>query len=83
MNSRKWGAVAIYLVLAIWGFTTASEQVAQVITWVFLGLAGVHILEFLLVFRLLQSAPGSLAGHFLHTFLFGFVHWLPIKQQES
>jgi uncharacterized protein YhhL (DUF1145 family) len=83
MNSQKWTTVVIYAAMLACLVIMPGTQAAQIIGWVFVALVVAHILEFIMVYRLLSSAPGSLLHHFIHTFLFGFMHWLPIKKAQQ
>lgn len=83
MNSQKWTTVAIYAAMLACLLLMPGSQAAQIISWVFVALVVAHILEFFMVYRLLASAPGSLLHHFVHTLLFGFMHWLPIKKAQQ
>ena len=84
MTQQKWNALIIYAVLAVYGFGFASPGAAQIVLYIFLALPLIHLLEYAMVFRVLQGAGGSQAGHFIHTIVFGFVHWLPIwKARKS
>ncbi len=81
MTPKKWAALAIYAAAAIYGFVFASPETANIIMWIFIALPIVHLLEFGLMYRVLKSAGGSMSNHFLHTLLFGYVHWLPLKKK--
>lgn len=83
MTPKKWIVLAIYLVLAAVGFAMAGTQTATIIGWIFVVLLVAHVAELLLVFKLLRSAEGSFLNHVIQTLVFGYIHWLPIKQQRG
>ncbi|AQA17154.1 hypothetical protein BST95_01895 [Halioglobus japonicus] len=78
MSTNKWIALAVYAGLAIYGIGFASPEAAKIVMYIFIALPIIHVLEFLLVLKVLKSAGGSMGGHFLQTLIFGYVHWLPI-----
>lgn len=78
MTSQKWITLALYAFMA--GCALLYAEAAPLIGKIFLVLAGIHLLEFFAVWKLLKSAPGHMAGHFLQTLLYGFLHWLPLKK---
>lgn len=81
MTPKKWVALAIYAVAAIYGLIFASPETADIIMWIFIALPIVHVLEFGLAYRILKSAGGSMGNHFLQTLVFGYVHWLPLRKK--
>lgn len=83
MTTKKWLALGIYLALAIAALLFPGTKAAGIIGWIFIALPVIHVLEFLLVYKTLAAATGSMAGHFLHTLVFGFVHWLPLRQHQT
>ena len=83
MTAQKWTTLVIYTAMLACLLAMPGTQAAQIIAWVFVVLVVAHIVEFIAVYRLLSSAQGSLAHHFLHTLLFGFMHWLPIRKAQQ
>lgn len=79
MTNQKWATLVIYILMLVVVIVNPGGSVGGIIPWVFLGVAAVHLLEFALVLAVLRAAGGSMANHFLHTMLFGFMHWKPIK----
>ena len=72
-----YGAALLSLVLDL---PPALEQVLQVGT---LLLLVAHALEVVLCFRWIRMYEGGVALSIVLTLLFGFVHWLPIKQRAQ
>ena len=83
MNTKKWQALAVYGLMAIASAVFNTTIVVTIVEWIFIGLLVVHLLEFLMVYKVLKASPGPMAGHFLHTLVFGFVHWLPLKKGQG
>jgi hypothetical protein len=83
MNTKKWQALAVYGLLAIASAVFNTTIVVTVVQWVFIVLLIVHLLEFFMVYKVLKASPGPMAAHFLHTLVFGFVHWLPLKKSQA
>ena len=80
MSSGKKGALVFYAILAILAITQAGTQIGTVVNWVILGLVIIHALEVVVFFNLCKKAGGSLAGHLLNVFVFGYFHTREIKQ---
>ena len=80
MTGQKWRVLVVYALMAACALLVADA--ATLIQWIFIVVAAVHVLEFFAVYKLLKSAPGSMGSHFLHTFLFGYFHWMPIKRDQ-
>lgn len=57
----------------------AGTAAATVAGWTLLVLAVTHAVEMALYFRLCQQAGGSLAGHLLQVFVFGYFHRIEMK----
>lgn len=83
MTTTKWQALAVYGLMAIASAVFSTTVVVTIIEWIFIGLLVVHLLEFFMVYKMLKAAPGPMANHFLHTLVFGFVHWLPLKKNQA
>lgn len=73
MSTQKLIALAIYAGLAIYGLLFASPKAAEIVMYIFIALPVIHLLEYAMVFRVLQSAAGSALGHFANTIVFGAV----------
>lgn len=81
MTKQKWGAVVFYLVLIAAAVMLAPGTATTVIVW-FLGVTLIaHVIEFLVKFGVMKQAGGSMAGHFVQTLLFGFMHWRPLEKK--
>jgi hypothetical protein len=83
MTTAKWAGLAGYVVMAGVAALSPGTQIAQAILWIFVILAAVHFVEFVVKYRVMQSAGGSMLHHFVHTLLFGFVHWRPLEQKKT
>jgi hypothetical protein len=83
MTTKKWQALALYGLMAIATIVFNTTIVVAIVQWVFIGLLVIHLLEFLMVYKLLKASPGLMAAHFIHTLVFGFVHWLPLKKGQA
>ena len=54
---------------------------AETIQRVFFVLMGIHLLEFIVKFKLLRGDSSmGLLGHFVCTMIYGLFHWRPIQQ---
>ena len=82
MSSGKIGCLVLYVVLAMLAITQAGTSVATLAVWALLIVAVVHGIEMIVLFRLCQSAPGSLPGNLLQVFLFGYFHMVDMKAQS-
>ena len=80
MSSGKKGALVLYAILAILAITQAGTQIGAVVNWVIIGLVAIHALEVVIYFNLCRKAGGSLVGHLLNVFVFGYFHTQEIKQ---
>ncbi len=80
MTQQKWIGLVCYGLMVLAALLVGGTT-AQIITWIFIALAAVHLLEFAMMFKLLSGADGSMPMHFLQTLLFGFIHWKPLKDQ--
>ncbi|MEH6593092.1 MAG: hypothetical protein V7746_22675 [Halioglobus sp.] len=81
MSRQKIIALVTYAIMLILVVANPGTTMANVIVWVFVGLAVVHVLEFIMMFGLLRSAGGSMFNHFVQTLLYGFVHWKPLQSR--
>lgn len=82
MSAGKIGCLVLYAVLAMLAITQAGTSVATLAVWVLLVLAVAHAIEMLVLFRLCQSARGTLPGNLLQVFLFGYFHMVEMKEQS-
>ena len=80
MSVQKSVALVIYSALIFWAFSTTDTRTSTYITWFFAALFVIHLIEFMLVFRMLASTAGSMANHFIQVLVFGYLHWLPLKK---
>jgi predicted acyltransferase len=83
MTAKKWQALAMYGLMAIATLVFNTTIVVVIVQWTFIGLLVIHLLEFVMVYKLLKASPGPMAAHFIHTLVFGFVHWLPLKKNQA
>jgi uncharacterized protein YhhL (DUF1145 family) len=74
MSIGKISALVFYAVLAALAITQAGTQVGTIVNWVIIGLVLVHSLEVIIFYKLCRDAGGSLAGHLLNIFIFGYFH---------
>lgn len=75
-------------VLGMWfllllGMLFGSEAVARYSNYAFVGIALVHVVEFLLKKNVLAKAGGSLGQHFLQVMIYGIFHWKPLEDQQA
>lgn len=78
--------IPFLIILAIMLVTAAlnpGTRLADTITWIFLALAVIHLIEFFVVFKVLRTAGGSMFNHFVQTIFFGAIYWMPIKQSAQ
>ena len=85
MTGSKWGAVVTYIAVFAAAMLNPGTEIADGAALFFGALAAVHLLECVVVLRWLKEFDGPLSMHLGHTFLFGFLHWLPLyrAQQDS
>ena len=74
MSVGKISALVFYAVLAVLAITQAGTQVGAIVNWIIIGLVLVHSLEVIIFYKLCRDAGGSLAGHLLNIFIFGYFH---------
>jgi uncharacterized protein YhhL (DUF1145 family) len=79
MSGAKIACLAGYAVLAA-AALLASGAVASTALWILIALAGIHLVEVLVFFKLCHSADGSLGGNLLGVFLFGVFH---VKEMQA
>jgi hypothetical protein len=79
-NALKAGALAIYLLAVVGAGGFLPAGIASALRLVALVLLALHVLELLVAFKHIQRYPGPLIDSVALTLLFGFRHWLPLKQ---
>ena len=79
MSSGKIGCLVFYAVLAALAITQSGTQIGTITNWVIVGLIVIHALEVVIFFKLCREAGGSLIGHLLNIFVFGYLHMQEIK----
>ncbi len=79
MSSGKIGAVVFYAILAVLAFTQAGTQIGAIVNWIIIGLVAVHALEVIVFFKLCRDSEGSLVGHLINVFIFGYFHTQELK----
>ena len=79
MSTGKIGSLVIYAILALLAITLAGSQVGTISLRIIQALVVIHALEVLIFFKLCRDAGGSLPGHLLNVFLFGFFHVKELK----
>jgi uncharacterized protein YhhL (DUF1145 family) len=58
-------------------------QLETILHWSGIGLAAAHAIEMLVYIPLVNKATGSKAMHYLQIFIFGFGHFLVLKEQAQ
>jgi hypothetical protein len=79
MSAGKIGCLVLYAVLAAVAVTQAGTMAAEVALWILAAIAVAHLVELGVYFRLCRQAGGSLAGHLLQLFIFGYYHMIEMK----
>ena len=79
MSAGKIGCLVLYAVLAAVAVTQAGSAAATVAVWSLAAFAVAHLVELALYFKLCRQAGGSLPGHLLQVFLFGYLHMVEMK----
>ncbi len=79
MSRGKKGALIFYAILAVLAITQAGTLTGTVANWIILGLVVVHTLEVVVFYKLCRDAGGSLPGHLLNVFVFGYFHTQELK----
>jgi|GEM_PF-6889675 len=80
MATQKLVTLVVYAVLAALAFLKPNSKVGNAGKWILISIPFVHLVEFAFVYKVLQQAEGSLFGHFVQTFMFGYAHWAPLYQ---
>ena len=83
MPAKKYITLIIYAALAVAGFQFSDSWIETVAQVFFIALPVAHLLEYLAVRKIFTQIGGSATHHFVQTMIFGYVHWLPIKQQQN
>ena len=83
MSRGKIGALVLYAVLAALAITQAGTSTGTVVNWIIFALVVVHALEVVIFFKLCREAGGSLPGHLLNVFVFGYFHTQELKARSS
>ena len=83
MSAQKYITLAIYAALAVAGFQFSDSWIHTTAIVFFGALPIVHLLEYLAVRKIFAQSDDSATHHFVQTMIFGYVHWLPIKQQKA
>ena len=79
MSNGKIGALVLYAILALLAFTQADSQIGTISFRIIQALVIVHALEVVIFFKLCRDAGGSLPGHLLNIFVFGYFHMKELK----
>lgn len=83
MNSLlKSGAIALYLLAAIGTQTPLPFGATSLVHLIVVILLGAHSLEVLVAYNHVKRYPGPLVDSIALTLLFGFLHWLPLRQVD-
>ena len=79
MSTGKIGSLVLYAILALLAFTQAGSQIGTISIRIIQALVVVHALEVVIFFKLCRDAGGSLPGHLLNIFVFGYFHMKELK----
>jgi len=82
MSAQKYITLVIYAALAMAGLQFSDSWIETAALVFFIALPAVHFLEYLAVRKIFAQGSGSATHHLVQTMIFGYVHWLPIKQQN-
>ena len=83
MNDPMKQSVLGMWFLLLLGMLFGSEGVARISNYSFVGIAVVHVIEFLLKRGVLAKAGGSMGQHFLQVMMYGVFHWKPLEDQQA
>jgi hypothetical protein len=83
MSAGKIGALVLYAVLAGLALTQGGTQLGSIASWIIFGLIAVHTLEVVIFFKLCRETDGSMAGHLLQVFAFGYFHVKELKATSA
>jgi len=78
----KQGLIATWVLLLV-GMLFGSGWVATAASYLFFGMALIHVVEFVLKRGVMERAGGSLFEHFVQTMLFGLLHWKPLEDAQA
>jgi len=74
--------VALVWILSLAAWTPLwSGGLASAVRWIAPLMAVAHVVEFFVFREVFVKAGGSMAVHFLNTFVFGVFHINPLKEQ--
>ena len=84
MNTFLKIAILIFYVLAaVCMVNPIFGENSQYLVYMAAAILVAHVLEMFVAFKWIKLYSGGLATSLLLTLLFGFMHWLPIKQANS
>lgn len=83
MSTAKVVVVVVWLLLFSCFFVATSSTVSLVGRLGFWLMATTHVVECVVFLPRLRRAPKSLAGHLLHTLVFGFLHVREVRAPAS
>jgi hypothetical protein len=83
MSTAKVVVIAAWILLFSCFFVATGSTASLVGRVGFWLMAATHVVECVVFRPMLRRAPGSLAGHLLHTMLFGVVHIQEVRTLVS
>ncbi len=82
INLLKVSAIGIYLLAFASVFVEFLAPASTILVYVTLGLFAAHILEYVLVKAKLEKLELE-QNHFINTFLYGVLYWLPLIKKSN
>lgn len=83
MSTGKIGALVLYAILAVLAIMQAGTQTGTVVNWIIVALVAVHALEVVIFYKLCRDSEGSLFGHLMNVFIFGYFHTKELKANAA
>jgi uncharacterized protein YhhL (DUF1145 family) len=71
-----WFVFLLGMIFGSGGLRTAAN-------YAFVGIAFVHLVEFLVKRSVFEKAGGSMGQHFLQTMIYGLFHWKPLEDAQA
>lgn len=82
-NVLKLTLLAFYLLAVFGTVLTVPQNIMQSVHFIVVIVLAIHLAEMLVAFKYVRRYPGPLTDSVALSLLFGFLHWLPLKNSTS
>ncbi len=79
----KIGVIVLYVATLASLFLGSLAAYSTILLYITAALAVAHMGEYALFNKRIRKLPGSKAGHFINTLLYGFIYWLPLFKEHK